>query len=559
MSRLSKLFLTLTTLVVISFTAPLASAATLTIGSNASGSRYPYGLDPASATSAFPDFAAGGVYQQVYAASSFTGPMTITQLAFASSSQFTSGPGTANYNFNLSLGHTPAVPNALSTDLALNRGTDLTQVFTGAVPASVTGNDQFDLIVNITPFNYDPANGNLVLEITVNSPTQYPGAALYFVAGSDSRTNRAANPTGAVGGGFTDSFGLLTRFTTGAPTAASATISGEVVDANGAPLEGVTMKLLGGATLTKVTDEGGRFRFSNLDTNTFYTITPELANYHFAPRSRSFSLLGNKTDAVFTAAGNTDLAMNVIDSNDFFVRQQYLDFLNREPDRQGLQFWSAKLNECNGDTACLRERRIDVSAAFFQSLEFQQSGSYIYRLYEAALGRRPKYAEFTVDKPQIVGGASLDADKIAFIREFVTRPGFIEKYAANTTAESFVEAVLQTQLVATGVDSSSERSELVRRYNSGHTLSESRARALFNVAENQEFVKAVYNPAFVQMEYFGYLKREIDGAGYSFWLNVLNDRDAGNYRRMVCSFITSAEYQRRFGDVVTHDNSDCGD
>ena len=59
------------------------------------------------------------------------------------------------------------------------------------------------------------------------------------------------------------------------------------------------------------------------------------------------------------------------------------------------------------------------------------------------------------------------------------------------------------------------------------------------------------------MEYFGYLRREIDGDGYAFWLNVLNDHDAGNYRGMVCSFITSTEYQRRFGSVATHSNADC--
>src|SRR6185369_1426337 len=37
---------------------------------------------------------------------------------------------------------------------------------------------------------------------------------LYFRAGNDARTSRAANPANVVGGAFTDSFGLLTRFTT---------------------------------------------------------------------------------------------------------------------------------------------------------------------------------------------------------------------------------------------------------------------------------------------------------------------------------------------------------
>jgi hypothetical protein len=46
--------------------------------------------------------------------------------------------------------------------------------------------------------------------------------------------------------------------------------------------------------------------------------------------------------------------------------------------------------------------------------------------------------------------------------------------------------------------------------------------------------------------------------GYDFWLNTLNNRDQNNYRGMVCSFITSAEYQQRFSSVVTRSNADCG-
>lgn len=556
MTRLTKPIIVLTTLVLLSLAVPLASAATLVIGNGDSGSRYPFGLDPASATSAFPDFASGGVYQQVYDHNSFSGPVTITQIAFASSAQLTSGPGTANYNFNLSLGTTGAAPNNLSTDLNANRGANLVQVFTGPATVAITDNDQVDFVINVVPFVYDPADGNLLLEITINSPSQFTGNLLYFRAGSDSRTNRAANPSGLEGGGFTDSFGLLTTFTTAPPTAASATISGQVVDTNGANLQGVTIRLSGGASATTITDEKGRYLFENLDTNNLYTVTPSLVDYRFSPRNRTFSLMGNQTNAVFTGADLAGSSLNAIDSNEFFVRQQYVDFLNREPDRQGLAYWTGQLDQCNDDAACLRERRVDVSAAFFQSLEFQQSGSYIYRLYEGALGRQPKYAEFVVDKRSVVGGANLDEEKIAFVREFVTRPAFVEKYQFNTTAESFVDALLQTQLIATGVDISSERAELIRRYGTNHTLSESRARALFNVAEDPRFVKAVFNPAFVQMEYFGYLRREIDAQGYAFWLTVLNDRDAGNYRGMVCSFITSAEYQQRFGNV-THGNSDC--
>ena len=63
-------------------------------------------------------------------------------------------------------------------------------------------------------------------------------------------------------------------------------------------------------------------------------------------------------------------------------------------------------------------------------------------------------------------------------------------------------------------------------------------------------------------EYFGYLRRNPDQGGYDFWLNVLNESgrngNPANYRGMVCSFITSTEYQRRFSAIVSHGNAECG-
>jgi len=83
------------------------------------------------------------------------------------------------------------------------------------------------------------------------------------------------------------------------------------------------------------------------------------------------------------------------------------------------------------------------------------------------------------------------------------------------------------------------------------------AHVLRDVIEIAEFKTREYNPAFVRMQYFGYLHRNPDPGGEVFWLNVLNNREPNNYRGMVCSFITSAEYQLRFGDVVTRSNRDC--
>ncbi|HXD32667.1 MAG TPA: choice-of-anchor D domain-containing protein, partial [Pyrinomonadaceae bacterium] len=164
------------------------------------------------------------------------------------------------------------------------------------------------------------------------------------------------------------------------PSAANGSISGRITNASGTTVGGVTVDLSGSQSARAITNSRGEYRFGNLETGGVYTITPSLANYSFSPANRSFSLVGNKTDATFTAEPDAAASANAIDSNEYFVRQQYLDFLGREPEPDGFAFWTGKLNTCNGDAACLRNARIDVSAAFFKSQEFYDTGSFVYRL-----------------------------------------------------------------------------------------------------------------------------------------------------------------------------------
>jgi hypothetical protein len=317
------------------------------------------------------------------------------------------------------------------------------------------------------------------------------------------------------------------------------------------------MTLSADRSATTFTRADGSYRFDNLNTDQFYTVTPSLANYHFSPASRSFPLVGNKTDAVFTANADAIASANAVDTTEYFVRQQYLDFLGREPDQRGWEYWTNQINECNGEARCIRARRIDVSAAFFIERELQETGSFVYRLYRGALGRQLSYAEFSIDRLRVAGDQDLEANKSAYLATFLVRPEFLERYQQNTTAESFVDALLGTVRDSANLDLASEYGNLINRYNSGSTLNESRGLVVRALAENTAFSQAVYNQAFVRMEYFGYLGRDPDQPGYDFWLNVLDNRDAGNYRGMVCSFLTSAEYQRRFSPVVTRTNAEC--
>ncbi|HXM33897.1 MAG TPA: Calx-beta domain-containing protein, partial [Pyrinomonadaceae bacterium] len=135
---------------------------------------------------------------------------------------------------------------------------------------------------------------------------------------------------------------------------------------------------------------------------------------------------------------------NPDDDAQFFVRQHYLDFLSREPDAGGLAFWTGHITECASDAVCTRSRRVGTSAAFFIEREFQQTGFFVYRLYNASYGRRPLYAEFVSDRSRVVGGSSLEANKTALVSDFVRRTVFKQMYPDSLSNEQFVNSLFDT-------------------------------------------------------------------------------------------------------------------
>lgn len=248
--------------------------------------------------------------------------------------------------------------------------------------------------------------------------------------------------------------------------------------------------------------------------------------------------------------------INPIDETRFFVRQQYLDFLNREPDPGGFDYWSSLIAGCpSGDAQCFNSKRVSVSAAFFIEQEFQDTGSFVYRFYKASYGQLPTYAQFIADRSHVVGGSNLEASKQAFADNWVQRPQFLAKYPATLVPGDFLDQLIATVRTAT----TNKVDLLVNRATYLNTLQQSgRGSVLRQIVGDASFKAAEYNNAFVLMQYFGYLRRDPDDAGYKFWLDVLNNRVANNYRGMVCAFITSAEYQDRFSSVRTRNDSVCG-
>ncbi|HYE14000.1 MAG TPA: M64 family metallopeptidase [Pyrinomonadaceae bacterium] len=262
-----------------------------------------------------------------------------------------------------------------------------------------------------------------------------------------------------------------------------------------------------------------------------------------------------------------------IDDTEFFVRQHYRDFLGREPDAAGLEFWANNIYECGADDQCIQERRVNVSAAFFLSIEFQNTGYLVHRFHAATFaGSLPRFQSFQADTAKISAGVvvgqagwdtKLEENKQAFAREWVERAEVLEKLPAAMTASEFVAALFANAGVSQ--PGQAEVDAAAAAFGAGGT--EGRARALRSVADSGSVYNKQYNSAFVLMQYFGYMRRnpddppDTDLRGYQFWLQKMNDfslrgEDVRNesaalarVRRaeMVRAFISSIEYRRRFG------------
>lgn len=460
--------------------------------------------------------------------------------------------------------------NARSNSSGAGKNYAITVAGTAINPAGLTSNFNdlfasgtggfvglFNAVDQTTLANWQAATGQDANSISANPLFGVPNGTAATVNLHIPITS-PANNTGTPLAGTTDDFDTESRSATTpdigadetiAPTAAPAFISGRITTDDGRPLAGVSLSLSGGQSARAISDSDGYYRFNNIQTDNLYTVTPTIWNYHFSPESKSFSLIANKTDAMFTASRDLFITGNVIDSPDYFVRQHYLDFLGREPDADGFNYWSDQILACGADSACVERRTINVSAAYFFSIEFQATGGLVDSLYRSSFGRQPLYAEFGPDTAALAynvvvgkGGwaQQLAANKHWFIDSWVQRPAFKTAYDALSN-DNYVD----TLIAHTGTTfAASERQALVSALN---TNSATRAEVLQQIAENQQFVQAKRNAVFVMMQYFGYLRRDPDADGYQYWLNKLNQFN-GNFEQaeMVRSFLVSAEYRNRF-------------
>jgi hypothetical protein len=179
----------------------------------------------AAGANRFPLLVDGGIrYQQVYDASqfsSFGGPRFITRIAFRPDNAF-GGAFTVNISdLEVSLSTIAAGPDDLVPTFADNLGLDNALVFDG--PITLSSNDDpgpgdsraFDVVLElVSPFPYDPAQGNLLLDVRNAEPGDNHIRLFFdavFAADSVSRVfSFEGNPDSAVGA--RDTGGLVTHF-----------------------------------------------------------------------------------------------------------------------------------------------------------------------------------------------------------------------------------------------------------------------------------------------------------------------------------------------------------
>ncbi|HSK64610.1 MAG TPA: NF038122 family metalloprotease, partial [Pyrinomonadaceae bacterium] len=298
-------------------------------------------------------------------------------------------------------------------------------------------------------------------------------------------------------------------------------------------------------------------------------------SYTFAFRNS-----GTTVETLSFTVSSTAPPPNPIDGAREFVRWQYKDFLRREPDGPGWDHWTGEITQCSnpafrlpGETEarCVDRKRDNTSAAFFLSPEFSNMGYFVLRVYRGSLGRMPFFGgtgttadEFTRDAATVAQGIvvndaldpnRINANKQAFVNAFVTRADFRAIYDGLSNTQ-YVDRLFQLTSVA---PTPTERQTLINGLNGGEsrasvlfkivdgTTTISGGHLVFNTTYGKKFYDNLFNAAFVQMEYFGYLQRDPDPGGYDFWLGKLNQFGDWRNAEMVRAFIVSPEYRSRFG------------
>lgn len=218
---------------------------------------------------------------------------------------------------------------------------------------------------------------------------------------------------------------------------------------------------------------------------------------------------------------------DIFTGNLLFSAQQYRDFLSREPDADGLNFWTSAL-------ATGTHTRGRMAESFFNSAEFQGVIAPVARLYFAYFRRIPDYGGLQYWIGRYRTGTAMGDISQAFAgsQEFVNTYGALD----NT---QFVTLVYQNVLGR--APDAAGLAFWVGELASG---ARDRGTVMLNFSESPEYRGIIGNEVYVTMMYVGMLRREPEQAGFDYWLGYLDSGASG--LALINGFLGSAEYRNRF-------------
>jgi uncharacterized repeat protein (TIGR01451 family) len=288
----------------------------------------------------------------------------------------------------------------------------------------------------------------------------------------------------------------------------------------------------------------------------------------------------NYTTVMITNTSSANLPTNPLDTADaqFFVRQQYLDLLGREPTANELSSGAAAITQCSGEAACIKSKRAEITQSVF--MHYSQAAAYVFRLYRASYGntqplpapdtadlaeakKYPAYSAFFRDRVSLAEGAELAATQLALAIAFVKRPEFLQKYPipAYPDGASFVDAVLNTIKKDIGVDLATQRTALISVFDQAGGFTNGRGAVMYRLAEeaqsnpiaNASFMNAEYNRAIAAIDFFGLLRRDGTVAELNARKAMLDEaalRDTSAHKTLIDGFLNSIAYRGRFGTTI---------
>jgi hypothetical protein len=213
-----------------------------------------------------------------------------------------------------------------------------------------------------------------------------------------------------------------------------------------------------------------------------------------------------------------------------FVRQQYLDFLDRAPESAGFSAWVSALDS--------GLPMANVIEAFMDSVEFRFKGKFIAQAYLGILGRDAEHSGFRSWLTALLGGISREQ----IVGFFLSSAEFQNRFGANLTNGQFV-ATMYANVLLRAADTGGFNF-WVGQLDSGQMTRAQVALAFLDSVEFQN-LSVSQNRVDISLLYFDMLRRDPDAGGFSYWIGILNS--GVPLASVIDGFLNSAEYQARIG------------